>query len=199
MISIDRIVSWPLVYRLWMAPFAERKFAPIVSHNDLGSVRRVLDVGCGPGTNARHFGNSEYLGIDMNEQYIESAKRRYGDRFVAADAAEFVAKPSERFDFILVNSFLHHIDTPTTRRILSNLARLLTEDGHIHLLEPELPPSASVALFFARSDRGKFVREKQEWTEIFQEAFQQVILEPYKLGAFGLTMWQMLYFKGRVR
>ena len=199
MISIDRIVSWPLVYRLWMAPFAERKFAPIVSHNDLGSVRRVLDVGCGPGTNARHFGNSEYLGIDMNEQYIESAKRRYGDRFVAADAAEFVAKPSERFDFILVNSFLHHIDTPTTRRILSNLARLLTEDGHIHMLEPELPPSASVALFFARSDRGKFVREKQEWTEIFQEAFQQVILEPYKLGAFGLTMWQMLYFKGRVR
>ncbi len=199
MISLDTIMSWPLVYRAWMAPFAEKKFAPIASHNDLGRVRRVLDVGCGPGTNARHFGSSEYLGIDLNERYIRSARRRYGDHFISADAAEFLTQPNERFDFILVNSFLHHLDTSTTRRILLNLARLLTEDGHIHILELVLPRSASLARFLARSDRGEFPREKDEWAQIFREAFQQVVLEPFELGAFEVTLWEMVYFKGRVQ
>lgn len=198
MISLDSVMSSPIVYRAWMAPFAEKKFAPIVAHNDLGSVRRVLDVGCGPGTNANHFGSSEYLGIDINKQYIDSAKRRYGDRFVAADAAEFVAKPNEKFDFILINSFLHHLDTATTRRILANLARLLAQEGHVHILELVLPDSASVARLLARSDRGKFPRKLDEWAELFREAFEQVTFVPYGLGTFGVTFWQMIYFKGRV-
>ena len=198
MISLDTIMSSPLVYRTWMAPFAEKKFAPIVTHNGLERVRRVLDVGCGPGTNACHFGNSEYLGIDVNDRYIRSARRRYGDRFVTADAAEFVAAPSDRFDFILVNSFLHHLDTSTTRRILENLGRLLTEDGHIHIMELVLPRSASVARFMARSDRGKFPRDQDEWAKIFQDSFQQVTLELYPLGTLGITLWEMVYFKGRV-
>jgi SAM-dependent methyltransferase len=199
MISVDTIMSSPLVYRAWMAPFAEKKFAPISSYNDLRCVRRVLDVGCGPGTNARHFSGSQYLGIDLNDRYIESAKRRYGNHFIAADAAEFLTAPNERFDFILVNSFLHHLDTPTTQRILMNLARLLSEDGHVHILELVLPDSASVARFLARSDRGRFPREKNEWAALFREFFEQVTFVPYGLGAFGVTLWEMVYFKGRVR
>ena len=199
MITLDTIMNWPPVYRAWMAPFAEKKFAPIVAHGDLGRVRRVLDVGCGPGTNSSHFMDSEYLGIDLNERYIESAKRRYGNRFVAADAAEFLAEPSQRFDFILVNSFLHHLETSTVRRILQNLSRLLTEDGHIHILELVLPQSASIPRFMARSDRGKFPREESEWAQIFQEGFRQELLEPYDLGALGVSLWRMIYFKGRIQ
>jgi len=43
------------VYKLWQAPFAEQKFAPVLVHNDLDRVQRVLDVACGPGTNTHHF------------------------------------------------------------------------------------------------------------------------------------------------
>ncbi len=199
MISLETVMSWPLVYRVWMAPQAEKKFAPIIAHNDLKRVRRVLDVGCGPGTNAGHFQNVDYLGIDLNKRYIESAKRWYGDRFISADAAEFVAEPSDRFDFILVNTFLHHIDLPTTRRILTNLARLLTEDGHIHIVELVLPPHASIPRFLARADRGKYPRAQNEWVQVFQENFQQVALEPFQLHLWGLTLWELVYFKGRVQ
>ena len=51
----ERLLEQPLSYRLWQAPFAEAKFEPVRRHNDLGRVRRVLDVGCGPGTNTHHF------------------------------------------------------------------------------------------------------------------------------------------------
>lgn len=199
MSALDAIMSQPIVYRLWMAPFAEGKFAPILAHNDLSSVRRVLDVGCGPGTNTGYFAHSDYLGIDLNPDYIESAKRRHSRRFLAADAGEFVANPGERFDFILVNSFLHHLDTPTTRRILSNLSRLLTPDGHIHILELVLPRSRSVARFLAGADRGKFARPIEEWAGILESIFGKTILEPYSLKMYGVILWHMVYFKGKAK
>ena len=83
---IARVMEWPPVYRLWMAPFAEQKLRPIRAHTDLTRVRRVLDVGCGPGTNTALFSGSDYLGIDINESYIESARRRHRRTFVAAES-----------------------------------------------------------------------------------------------------------------
>lgn len=53
--AIDLLMENPRIYRLWQSPFAELKFAPILAHNDLRLVRRVLDVACGPRTNAHHF------------------------------------------------------------------------------------------------------------------------------------------------
>jgi len=197
--ALDAIMSRPAVYRLWMGPFAEEKFAPVRAHNDLGRVRRVLDVGCGPGTNTHHFPAVDYLGIDLNDQYIRDAQKRYDKKFVAVDAAQFSVAPNERFDFILVNSFLHHIDTPTTRNILANLNKLLTDDGHVHILELVLPESASVGRFLARSDRGKFPRPLEEWRQIFHEAFTPVVFETYQLGALGVALWKMVYFKGQAR
>ncbi len=38
-----------------VALFLNKKFAPIRNHNDINWVRRVLDVGCRPGTNSRFF------------------------------------------------------------------------------------------------------------------------------------------------
>jgi SAM-dependent methyltransferase len=201
---VDSIMGQPIVYRLWMAPFAKKKFAPIAARNDMARIRRVLDVGCGPGTNANYFSRFEYLGIDLNEAYIRDAKRRYGDssghrRFLAVDAAKFIATPGERFDFVLVNSFLHHVDDSTARGILSNLNTLLTEDGHAHILDLVLPERVSVARFLAHSDRGGFPRPLEKWRQVFSEFFELVCFEPYDLGAFGIPLWKMVYFKGRPR
>ncbi len=63
---IAQIMENTQAYRLWQAPFADEKFAPVAAHNDLSRVRRVLDVGCGPGTNTQHFSGADYLGIDRN-------------------------------------------------------------------------------------------------------------------------------------
>jgi SAM-dependent methyltransferase len=186
-----------LIYQVWQAPFAERKFAPIREHNDLERVRRVLDVGCGPGTNTHHFSQADYLGIDINPAYIEAARRRTGRQFVAADATTFAVDPAERFDFIFLNSFLHHIDTPSVTRLLRNLATLLSNDGRVHILDLILPPNASVARTLARWDRGHYARPLAEWSRVFADAFVPEIQAPYRLSAGGLTLWHMLYFRGR--
>jgi len=194
----ESILEQTLVYRVWQAPFAGQKFVPVLKHNDLGRVRRVLDVACGPGTNAGYFAQSDYVGIDLNERYIQDARRRHGREFIAVDARQYTAAPADRFDFILVNSFLHHLNTEDVIRLLSHLRTLLTEDGHIHILELVLPEEHySIARLLARWDRGKFARPIEEWKAIFGELFEQVVFEPYPLTGGGATLWNMVYFKGR--
>jgi SAM-dependent methyltransferase len=186
-------------YRVWQAPFAEKKLAPLYLHNDLARVRRVLDVGCGPGTNTAHFASADYLGIDINSAYIESARRRHGREFLVADVTKYDVVPEQRFDLILANSFFHHIDTPSVRRILAHLATLLSDDGSVHVFDLVLPERASISRLLARADRGEYPRALEVWRELFTSVFEPVVFEPYPLGAAGMTLWDMIYFKGRAR
>ena len=194
-----RIMEHTAAYRLWQAPFAESKLAPVFRHTDRQAIRRVLDVGCGPGTNTRHFSHCNYLGIDVNPDYIAYARARHARRFVVADATTYTVPAGERFDFVLVNSFLHHVDTASARRILEHLRTLLTGDGYLHVLDLVLPAQASVGRMLARWDRGDYPRPLDEWRELLGQWFETVVFEPYPLGAAGLTLWNMLYFKGRAR
>lgn len=194
---LSGVMENTLAYRLWQSPFEERKLEPLRRHNDLSAARRVLDVGCGPGTNARHFAASSYLGLDLNPRYVAWARRRYGDRFAVADVRQYVAPPGAEFDFVLVNSLLHHIATPDVRRILAHLADLLTADGHVHILDLAMPERPSLARLLARWDRGDHPRPIAEWRALFAEAFVPVVFEPYPLGALGLELWSMVYFKGK--
>ena len=194
-----RVMEHTLAYRVWQAPFAERKLAPLFAHNDIPRVRRVLDVGCGPGTNTSHFAHADYLGIDFNPAYITSARQRHGREFIVADVTTYEVTPERRFDLILANSLFHHIDTANTERILAHLSTLLSEDGHIHVLDLVLPPRPSIARFLARADRGDYPRPLEEWRDLFTRAFEPVVFEPYSLGVAGTTLWSMIYFKGRAR
>lgn len=188
-----------LAYRLWQRPFADRKLAPILAHNDMGKVRRVLDVGCGPGTNTRYFTGMEYLGIDMNPAYIADARARHGREFLVADVTTYSAPPGSAYDFILSNSLMHHIDTPDVRRILRHLATLLTPDGHLHLLDLVLPAEPSVGRLLARLDRGDHARPLAMWQELIEEALEPVLVEPYALTGLGVPLWNMVYIKARRR
>jgi SAM-dependent methyltransferase len=194
-----KLLDWTLPYRLWQAPMADRKLAPLFAHNDVRAVRRVLDVGCGPGTNTRHFAHADYLGIDCNPRYIAYARRRYGRAFVVADATDYAAPADARFDCILVNSLLHHLDATGARRVLSRLEGLVSADGHVHILDLVLPRRRSAARLLARWDRGEFPRPLDDWHAMFTEPFEPVVFEPYALTALGVTLWHMVYFKGRLR
>ncbi len=192
-----RLLEVPWVYRAWQAPFAEAKLRPLRAHNDLSTVRRVLDVACGPGTNAPHFRHCDYLGLDINPEYTRRAAARYGMRFEVADVTQYHVKGEPLFDFILVNSFFHHVDDADTDRILSHLATLLADDGAIHVFDLVLPDRASPARLLARMDRGDHPRPLPAWRELLPRHFELEVFEPYDLGVMGLPLWKMVYFKGR--
>ena len=165
---LDYLLERTVIYSLWQAPFAMAKVAPLLEHNDVRLARRVLDVGCGPGTNTRLFEHTDYLGIEMNPRYVERGRRKYKRRFVVADVTTYEDAAGADYDLILMNSFLHHIDLAPTHKILERLQSWLSPDGHMHLIELVLPREESVALRMAKWDRGHYARPLDEWRRIFE-------------------------------
>ena len=198
--AIAKLLARPGVYRLWQMPFAARKLAPLVATGIAARARRVLDVGCGPGTNAPFFAHTDYVGVDLNPRYIADAQRRFPNmKFEVADATSDAFAASHAFDFILLNSLLHHVDDDGARRVLDRVARLLTDDGTVHVLDLVLPERWSASRVLARLDRGKHPRPLDEWRTLFRQSFVEETFEPYPLGAGPLTLWSMVYFRGHRR
>lgn len=204
------LLASPVFYRLWQQPFARAKFAPFWRHNAIApdaaarrspgaARRRILDLGCGPGTNARFFTADDYWGLDLSPEYIADARRRYPGNFVVGDARHPTEHVAGAFDLVLVNSLLHHFDDADTRQALAGVRPLLGADATVHVFELVLPENRSVARYLARSDRGCFARPLERWRELLVEAFEPLVFEPYPLGGAGCTLWHMVYFKGKVR
>jgi SAM-dependent methyltransferase len=188
-----RLFEHPTVYSAWQAPFAREKFAPVERRLRGHESRRVLDVGCGTGTNAARFDGVDYVGVDINDRYLQVARRRFRGRFITADLTTYDVSMLGTFDTILVNSFLHHLPDADVARILARLAGMLTADGRVHILELVLPDQKSPAWFMARLDRGRFARPLPEWCALFSAAFEAAVIEPY---TFGGNLWSMIYFQG---
>lgn len=185
-----------LVYRLWQATHAERKIAPFLARVANNPPKRVLDVGCGPGTNARHFRDCDYLGVDINPSYVSNATRRYGHRFRVADVTRNDLDDGGTYDCILVNSLLHHLSDVDADRLLSRLPALLSADGVVHIIDIVMPGRRFIARKLARLDRGKFVRSSERCRELMTRHFTLCSLEEYGLRNMGVTFWQVLYFTG---
>jgi SAM-dependent methyltransferase len=183
-----RSLRQPWVYRLWQAPFAERKLEPIKS-------RGLHDVGCGPGTNTRHFAHADYLGIDTNAAYIASARERYGRRFEVVDVTDW-SPDGEPYDFVLLNSLMHHLDDDAVRSLLDALVPLVAPGGALHVLDLVLPPRRNIARALARLDRGDHPRPVSAWERLLCERFEPRVFEPYPLGLGPVCLWSMLYFQG---
>jgi SAM-dependent methyltransferase len=193
----DLLLERSVVYRGWQAPFAAAKFAPVLEHNDLSRARRVLDVGCGPGTNTAMFAASDYyLGVDLNPKYVADARRRHRREFVVGDAGQLDGRIDGTFDFILVNSLLHHLSDAAAMRTLESLPALLSDNGHVHILDLVRPPQFGVARLLARADRGRYARPLAEWQAMFEAVFEPVVVEPYAFGLWRAPLWRMVYLKG---
>lgn len=193
------IFELPFAYRLLQAPWANAKLAPLLRHTDLRGVHGVLDVGCGPGTNARHFAHTRYVGLDINAAYVAHARRRHPGEFLVADATAWEPPAGERFDLVLLNSFLHHLDDAMARALLGRLRGALSAEGRVNLIDLVLPRRPGPARMLARLDRGDHARPIEAWRELVGGLYATETEKCYPLRAGGITLWNMAYFKLRPR
>lgn len=190
------ILSHPRVYLCWQYPFAHAKLAPLLRHGDIARAKRVLDVGCGPGTNTRFFEHADYLGIDIESAYIDYARAKFGREFLVHDVREYIPDQGKKYDFILANSLFHHIDDDNTLSILRHLCGLLTDDGSIHIIDLVLPARRSIARWLAKRDRGEYPRPLEQWQAMFSSVFATQAFVPFSVRKCGISLWDLVYFKG---
>jgi ubiquinone/menaquinone biosynthesis C-methylase UbiE len=121
---------------------------------DLQPGEWLLDVCCGTGDYAA-IANSEYVGLDLNPNFIAFARRRYAGRngktFIVADATKDNFTP-KNFDRALFINALHHFPDDLALRILRQVARLTKSRVVIVDLMPD--PGHPLRRILVPLDRG---------------------------------------------
>jgi SAM-dependent methyltransferase len=138
---------------------------------------RVLDIGCGPGDLIEYLPGVVYTGIDLSAVYIESARRRFGDRgrFFEKGVAELDAAELGQFDVVIAKSLLHHIDEDDALYLFDTSANVLAEGGRLVTLDAAYTPDMSrAARFVVSRDRGQSILTPDGYEVLARRAFVDV-------------------------
>lgn len=130
-----------------------RPFAELLAHvapDDPGAVRRVVDLGCGPGQLTAglpaRFPAATVVGVDSSPEMIERARTHQHDRlrFELGDAATWT--PAEPVDVLVSNATLHWV--PGHDDLLAHWVSLVAPGGWFAFQVPgnfEAPSHRSIA------------------------------------------------------
>jgi cyclopropane fatty-acyl-phospholipid synthase-like methyltransferase len=139
---------------------------------------RILDIGCGPGNMLPYLPACNYLGLDVNESYIDFAQQRYGHRgeFICERVSRQDVEQLGTFDLALAMGLVHHLDDSEARDLfrlafatLKPGGRLITNDGCYTANQ------SGVERYLLSRDRGRFVRNQDKYVELAHSSFPEVI------------------------
>jgi len=139
---------------------------------------KILDIGCGPGNILDFLPEvNYYYGFDINKDYIDAAKKNYGNRgtFICSTVKEFLGSEHKDFDIALSTGVIHHLDDNEAKQVfeiaknaLKSGGKLITFDGCYRKGQNKL------ARLFLKLDRGKFVRTQDLYLKLAQSHFKTV-------------------------
>jgi len=75
-------------------------------------VKKIIDVGCGAGLNAKIFSEKGFdvSSIDVSENAINAAKNQYTGLSFAVAGADSIPFPEKSFDAIYCTEVIEHVD-----------------------------------------------------------------------------------------
>jgi 2-polyprenyl-3-methyl-5-hydroxy-6-metoxy-1,4-benzoquinol methylase len=133
--SPDRLAYFREVeeYRYGHAPFIPRvaKFADYRG-------KRVLEIGCGMGTDGSQFakGGADYVGVDLTEAAAQLARENLQARGLPGETlaanAEHLPFPDASFDHVYSFGVIHHTSNPSA--VIDEIRRVLRPGGTVTVM-----------------------------------------------------------------
>ena len=174
-------------YKFLFLPFVYRFFIWIIGADALRAVMtklyikpsygdKVLDIGCGTGEILDHLTDVSYYGYDINADYIESAKKKYGHKgnFFCEEVNTLAVSDAE-YDITLAIGLLHHLSDEECKRLFELASTSLKKNGRLITLDGVYTEDQSfLARFFVSRDRGKHIRTVSEYTRLAKMVFSDV-------------------------
>ncbi len=137
--------------------------------------QRVLDVGCGPATNLNWWPEGvQYVGCDLSDEYIEFAKKKFGNRgeFYAAPVGKLNDLGLKPFDAVIAMALLHHLTDDEVRTFCDEALSVLKPGGMLITLDPSYADGDSwLTRLFTSKDRGRYVRTAEEYQKLLGTRF----------------------------
>jgi 2-polyprenyl-3-methyl-5-hydroxy-6-metoxy-1,4-benzoquinol methylase len=138
---------------------------------------RILDIGCGPANILEDLPDVEYLGLDIDNKYIDSAIKRFGTRgkFVCMKVSGGAIKESSAFDIVLAKGVVHHLDDDEAielfrlaRAAMKPSGRLVTIDGCY------VEGRSKLEYYLLSRDRGRYIRTEEGYYHLASKVFPNV-------------------------
>jgi len=132
--------------------------------------KKILDFGCGVGSNSSLFDKENYEGIDYDSRRVNYAKLIYPDYKFSNFDGNNLNFSSKSFDYILIIAVLHHISPDLTDKYLKEFSRILKPNGEILVIEPcKFENSSFNNWFMSTFDKGKYISEEKQYIKLFND------------------------------
>jgi len=139
---------------------------------------KLLDVGCGPGNLLKYLPECmEYIGIDLSESYIKTAKENYDSRgmFEVCDVADYDYERLGRVNIVVAKGLLHHLNDDEVMQLFRSASKVMSDDSRMVTMDPCFYQGQSViAKMIISNDRGQNVRTINEYMELAKTVFSNV-------------------------
>ena len=174
--NINSLLNFSLFYKTFSRLAGANKFYSIYVNDYIkpkdGS--RILDIGCGAADILNFLPAVEYIGIDMNDNYIQSAIRKYRDKglFLCKTIGKDTLNFNSKFDIIMANGVLHHLNDEEAIALYKLAAHCISSTGRVITIDPCFEANQSkLVKFIISQDRGKFVRTRDDFLKLSSRFF----------------------------
>jgi len=182
------------VYKNLVVPLQGKEtFKFVDDHYNKG--HKVLDFGCGIGSNSKLFHHDDYIGVEVDESRVLSSRLKYPkSKF---EKIPFISTSNDKipfednsFDLVFISLCLHHIDSDTCKLLFKEFSRMLNDNGKIIGIEPCIISEKYFSnIFMNIIDAGDYILSIEEYKRIYSsEAFQVKDINIVK--TFGYHLWQ---------
>jgi SAM-dependent methyltransferase len=176
------------------------------------SGRRVLEIGCGLGTDAVNFARhgAAYTGIELSDVSLALARRRFEvfgleGEFLCHDAEDLDrVLPAAAFDLVYSFGVIHH--TPRPRAVIDAARRLVRPDGELRMMlyareswkaimidegldQPEAQAGCPIALTYTHQDVRDLLEGRFDVVEMRQAHIFPYVVEQYVRYEYERQPW----------
>lgn len=121
----EKVLNNPFVYNLVQLGLGMDFYSVAAKKIKTAKAKSILEIGCGTGELLKFMSPKNYLGLDINGEYLRKAETAFGCKnikFQEADATN-LPKINGKFDLVLLVNFIHHLNDKELEKVLKGVKK----------------------------------------------------------------------------